>query len=39
MEQPEGFVQKGQDKKVCCLHKVIYGLKQATLQWNKWIPT
>ena len=35
MEQPEGFIQKGQEKKICCLHKPIYGLKQATLQWNK----
>ena len=35
MEQPEGFVQKGQEKKVCCLHKAIYSLKQAALQWNK----
>ena len=31
MEQPEGFVQKGQEKKVCCLHMAIYGLKQAAL--------
>ena len=35
MEQPEGFVKKGQDeKKVHCLHKALYGLKQATLAWN-----
>ena len=32
MEQPEGFVKKGQEKKVCCLLKAIYGLKQAALQ-------
>ena len=35
MEQPEGFVEKGKEKKVCRLGKAIYGLKQAVLQWNK----
>ena len=35
MEQPEGFVVKGKEKKVCWLRKAIYGLKQAALQWNK----
>ena len=35
MEQPEGFVEKGKEKKVCQLGKAIYGLKQAALQWNK----
>ena len=35
MEQPEGFIKKGQEKKVYCLLKAIYGLKQAALQWNK----
>ena len=31
MMQPEGFIVK----KICCLWKAIYGLKQAALQWNK----
>ena len=35
MEQPEGFVVNGKEKKVCQLRKAIYGLKQAALQWNK----
>ena len=35
MEQPEGFVKKGQDKrKVYRLQKALYGLKQAALAWN-----
>ena len=29
MEQPEGFVEKGHEGKVCHLKKAIYGLKQA----------
>ena len=35
MKQPEGFIVKGQERKVSWLKKTIYGLKQATLQWNK----
>ena len=35
MEQQEGFIVKGQERKVCQLRKAIYSLKQATLQWNK----
>ena len=35
MVQPEGFIVKGQESKVCHLQKAIYGFKQAALQWNK----
>jgi len=35
MEQPEGFIKKGRDKKkVYHLLKALYGLKQAALAWN-----
>ena len=32
MEQPEGFIAAGQEKKVCMLVKSLYGLKQARKQ-------
>jgi len=35
MEQPEGFVIHGQEKKVCKLDKSLYGLKQAPKQWHE----
>ena len=35
MEQPEGFVVPGQEKKVCKLVKSLYGLKQAPKQWHE----
>ena len=35
MEQPEGFIVPGQEKKVCRLVKSLYGLKQAPLQWHE----
>lgn len=34
MEQPEGFVAPGQERKVCKLVKSLYGLKQAPKQWH-----
>jgi hypothetical protein len=38
MEQPEGFVVKGQERKVYRLKKALYGLKQAAIQWLKKLP-
>ncbi|CAL2241227.1 unnamed protein product [Prunus armeniaca] len=35
MEQPEGFIVKGQEHKVCMLVKSLYGLKQAPKQWHE----
>ena len=34
MEQPEGCVVPGKEKKVCKLVKSLYGLKQAPKQWH-----
>ena len=35
IEQPEGFVVLGQERKVCKLVKSLYGLKQAPMKWHE----
>lgn len=35
MEQPEGFVVKGKEDKVCLLKRAVYGLKQSSRTWNE----
>nr|GEX10545.1 probable protein S-acyltransferase 12 [Tanacetum cinerariifolium] len=35
MVQPEGFVDPDHPRKVCKLQRSIYGLKQASISWNK----
>ena len=34
MKQPEGFVKRGQEQKVCKLKRSIYGLRQSPRCWN-----
>jgi hypothetical protein len=35
MDQPDGFVVKGEEQKLCKLLKSLYGLKQAPKQWHE----
>jgi hypothetical protein len=35
MTQPDGFVVKGQEDKVCKMQKFLYGLKQAPKKWHE----
>lgn len=34
MTQPDGFVVKGHEDKVCKLYNPLYGLKQTHKQWH-----
>lgn len=35
MNQPEGFIEKENESKVCLLKRSLYGLKQSPRQWNQ----
>ena len=35
VQQPEGFIQPGEEHLVCRLHKPLYGLKQSPQKWNE----
>jgi len=34
MEQPDGYIQPGQEHLICKLQKSLYGLKQSSRRWN-----
>jgi hypothetical protein len=35
MDQPNGFVVKGEERKMCKVLKSLYGLKQAPKHWHE----